>query len=157
MTIAAVLTGIWLLSETGSLLAPFFVSLVLAYILDPLVDRLEGRGMTRSFAVLALILPALVLLSAVATSGQGFLVKKATVNVAAERTAYAPGETARLGIWMTIEEGWHTNSHQPTFDYLIPTAMEVDPPSGWTVEGLDYPPGKLATFAFEYLFSHYTF
>lgn len=92
---------------------------------------------------------SLLLLTASLALGQGFLVKKATVNVAAERTAFAPGTTARIGLWMTIEEGWHTNSHQPTFEYLIPTTLEVALPAGWALEGIDYPPGELATFAFE--------
>ena len=92
---------------------------------------------------------SLLLLTASLALGQGFLVKKATVNVAAERTAFAPGTTARIGLWMMIEEGWHTNSHQPTFEYLIPTTLEVALPAGWALEGIDYPPGELATFAFE--------
>lgn len=35
-----VLAGFWLLSELGALLAPFVVAVVLAYILNPVVDRL---------------------------------------------------------------------------------------------------------------------
>ncbi len=43
-----VLTGLWLLSELGALLAPFVVAVVLAYILNPLVDRLaRSRLLTR--------------------------------------------------------------------------------------------------------------
>ncbi len=62
VAIAAVLTGVWLLVETGSLLAPFFLALVLAYILDPLVDILEGRGISRTLSVLALTVPAVAAL-----------------------------------------------------------------------------------------------
>lgn len=58
------LTLFWLLSTTGSLLAPFVLSVVLAYILDPLVDRLEGRRVPRALAILLLTLPALGILAA---------------------------------------------------------------------------------------------
>ena len=57
VVIAAILTGVWLLVETGSLLAPFVLAVVLGYILDPLVDRLSDR-MSRSVAIMALLLPA---------------------------------------------------------------------------------------------------
>jgi len=95
------------------------------------------------------LLPVLLLAVTGAALAQGFRVEKAQVNAAAERSSFAAGDTARIGIWMTIEKGWHTNSHKPTFEYLIPTAVQVDPPAGWTVEGVDYPPGQLKTFAFE--------
>src|SRR5262245_11683336 len=39
--------AIWLLRTLGSLLAPFVIALALAYIFDPVVDRLEARGIRR--------------------------------------------------------------------------------------------------------------
>ena len=45
---ASVLAMIWLLSTTGSLLAPFVLAVVLAYALDPVVDVLERRRVPRS-------------------------------------------------------------------------------------------------------------
>lgn len=65
VTIFAVLTAVWVLVETGALLAPFFLALVLAYILDPLVDRLTARGLSRSLAVLLLIVPVVGALAAI--------------------------------------------------------------------------------------------
>jgi predicted PurR-regulated permease PerM len=53
---AAVLTLFWLLATTGSVLAPFVLAVVLAYILDPLVDVLERR-VPRVLAILFLTLP----------------------------------------------------------------------------------------------------
>ena len=61
---AGALTLTWLLSTTGSLLAPFVLALVLAYILDPLVDLLQRRRIPRAGAILLLTLPALAILAA---------------------------------------------------------------------------------------------
>jgi predicted PurR-regulated permease PerM len=52
-----VLTVIWLLSTTGSLLAPFVLAVVLAYALDPVVDVLQRRRVPRALAILLLTLP----------------------------------------------------------------------------------------------------
>ncbi|HET9581423.1 MAG TPA: hypothetical protein VFP76_01225, partial [Gemmatimonadota bacterium] len=39
-----VITSLWLLHVAGSFLAPFVLALVLAYVADPFVDRLHGKG-----------------------------------------------------------------------------------------------------------------
>jgi len=57
-----VLTFIWLLDTTGFLLAPFVLALVLAYVLHPLVERMERRRISRTLATFILALPALVIL-----------------------------------------------------------------------------------------------
>jgi predicted PurR-regulated permease PerM len=62
VSIAGLLTLIWLLSTTGSLLAPFVLAMVLAYTLDPLVDALEKRRVPRTAAIALLTLPAVGLL-----------------------------------------------------------------------------------------------
>lgn len=60
---ATLLIGIWLLKTLGSLLAPFILALVLAYILDPSVDRLQRWGIRkRGLAVTVLALPVLSVL-----------------------------------------------------------------------------------------------
>ncbi len=60
---ATLLIGIWLLKTLGSLLAPFILALVLAYILDPSVDRLQRWGIRRrGLAVAVLALPVLSVL-----------------------------------------------------------------------------------------------
>jgi len=59
VTVAGLVTLTWLLSTTGSLLAPFVLSMVLAYALDPLVDALGRKGVSRTPAILLLGIPAL--------------------------------------------------------------------------------------------------
>ena len=71
---------------------------------------------------------------------------KATLNLAADHTVYAAGSGARIAAWVTIEEGWHVNSHEPTYDYLIATDLTVTAPD-WTAR-MEYPPGELETFSF---------
>ena len=57
IAVAALVTLLWVLDTTGFLLAPFALALVLAYILDPLVDRLSEGRLPRWLAILVLALP----------------------------------------------------------------------------------------------------
>lgn len=59
---ATTLLTIWLFATLGSLLAPFVLALALAYILHPVVDRLEARGIKRGIAVSIIFVPAFVVL-----------------------------------------------------------------------------------------------
>lgn len=89
------------------------------------------------------------ILSASVLVGQGPpRTEKASFSVEASKSAFEPGEDARLAAVMAIEKGWHTNSNQPTFEYLIPTKIEVALPEGWTEASIDYPKGQMKTFAF---------
>jgi suppressor for copper-sensitivity B len=74
--------------------------------------------------------------------------KKASISLAADRTSYLPGETARLAVLVDVESGWHVNSNKPTFDYLIPTEVSLDLPPGWPAAEPSYPLGEMKTFAF---------
>jgi suppressor for copper-sensitivity B len=74
--------------------------------------------------------------------------EKASVELDVDRTAYAPGEAGRLVALVRIEEGWHVNSHQPTYEYLIPTTVEVALPKGWEAPRLSYPQPEIARFTF---------
>jgi thiol:disulfide interchange protein len=75
--------------------------------------------------------------------------QKATFVLDADRTAYDPGTAARLAALVTIEHGWHVNSHKPSFEYLIPTVLHLELPAGWPQETVQYPAAKLKTFSFE--------
>lgn len=55
----AILTLYWLLATTGFLLAPFVLGFVLAFMLDPVVDALEGRGIGRTLSIVLLALPVM--------------------------------------------------------------------------------------------------
>lgn len=55
------LTGVWLLSTLGSMLAPFFLALGFAYVLRPAVRRIEGERISRGLAITLLALPLIAL------------------------------------------------------------------------------------------------
>jgi suppressor for copper-sensitivity B len=74
---------------------------------------------------------------------------KARLELSSERSAYGPGETARLTALVVIEAGWHVNSHQPTYEWLIPTVLDLTVPPDWAPATVDYPQGVQRTFAFE--------
>ncbi len=57
MVIAGVLTLFWGLKLYGGLLGPFLLALAVAYLLAPLVARLERRGIGRGLAIVIVTLP----------------------------------------------------------------------------------------------------
>lgn len=60
VTLGAI-TFLWLLNVAGFFLAPFVLALVLAYIADPLVDRLHRGRLSRAWGALLVILIAILL------------------------------------------------------------------------------------------------
>jgi len=85
---ASLMVLIWLLETTGFLLAPFLLALAIAYILDPVVDLLERRGVPRALAIFLLFLP-----------GVG-------VVAAAALVAAAPEAIDRIAGWFTNLRTW---------------------------------------------------
>ena len=97
LAVAGLLTFLWVLDTTGFLLAPFALALVLAYILDPIVDRLEGR-FSRSMAITLLALPVVAVLAVV-----GLIGVPAMVRQAGELISGLPQAIDRL---TGVLEGW---------------------------------------------------
>lgn len=63
LLLGAVAFSGWLLYLLGPVLTPFFISAILAYLADPLVDKLESKGLSRISAVaLVFVLLTLILL-----------------------------------------------------------------------------------------------
>jgi len=92
---SAILTLIWLLATAGAVLAPFVLAMVMAYVLDPLVDRLEARRLPRTLAILLLAVPALAALAALLLLGIPAAVQQLT-DVAEE----APVFFQRVAAWL---------------------------------------------------------
>ncbi len=91
----ALLLGLWMLQELGTLLAPFVLAFVLAYILDPLVDLLEGWKLSRPLAIGALALPVLGLLALLLFWGIPALAGQVEVL-----TRQAPDAVRRIVAWL---------------------------------------------------------
>jgi len=111
ITIAAVLTLIWLLQEVGHLLAPFALAVVLAYVLDPMVDRLHRRGLSRSISVVALIIPAIGLLAVLV-----FGVVPAAFRELISALRAAPVLLERLSLWIEAGQQRLLTVDVPFFD-----------------------------------------
>ena len=60
VTIATLLAAVWVLDTAGTLLAPFFLAFVLAYILDPVADRVSAHPrIGRTAAIFLILVPVL--------------------------------------------------------------------------------------------------
>lgn len=95
LVVAAVVTVFWLLSSTGSILAPFILSIVLAYVLDPLVDRMERMRISRMLAMALLSVVAVGLLAVVV-----LLVVPASLRQLGAVLQDVPVFFQRLGAWV---------------------------------------------------------
>ena len=56
-----------------------------------------------------------------------------------ETDAAHPGTSARVALQMGLNPGFHVNSDTPLDDLLIPTALTLDVPEGFTLGGVAYP------------------
>ncbi len=59
LLVAAGLALVWIVYSLQGILAPFVLAFVLSYVLTPLVDRMEGRGVGRTWSILIIFLIAI--------------------------------------------------------------------------------------------------
>jgi Disulphide bond corrector protein DsbC len=61
----------------------------------------------------------------------------------------ARGSSFQLAVVLRIRNGFHINARKPSADYLIPTELRANLPTGFKSAGeISYPKGELHTFAF---------
>jgi thiol:disulfide interchange protein len=114
----------------------------------PLPIRGSKPQSKRALAFVALF-GCLAMLSPSWSLAQGFLgEEKATLELAANRSAYEPGAVVRLAAHVRLESHWHANSNTPTFDYLIPTELSLELPVGSSEPEFVYPAHKMLAFPF---------
>jgi predicted PurR-regulated permease PerM len=101
VTVATVLMAIWLLDTLGGLLAPFILALAFAYILDPVVDLLEGRRISRGLAIGLLAIPVLGILVLI-----GAVAVPALVDQVGGLLNGLPDALSRLEAWFVEVRGW---------------------------------------------------
>ena len=121
--VAAILTLYWLLATTGFLLAPFVLGLVLAYVLDPLVDGLEERGVGRALAIVILALPVVGLGVVLALFGIPALIVQVDQLIEA-----APTLLDRVGGWIDAIRERILLANIPGLDQeTLPDLRTLDP------------------------------
>jgi DsbC/DsbD-like thiol-disulfide interchange protein len=92
--------------------------------------------------MLAVVLCASVLAIAEENTPQSFG-RPALVTLAPlQAITILPGHTAKVTIRFNIADGYHVNSNKPNSDLLIPTAVKITSPAGFTVGKISYPAGQ---------------
>lgn len=111
---------------------------------------MHTRALHRPTLSILFLLSALLLVpGAGSVEAQGLVAEqKAEMALEADRTSYAAGSEAQVAAVVTIEDGWHTNSHEPTYEWLIPTELTLELPDSWSGAVIVYPEGAMKTFAF---------
>jgi len=71
-----------------------------------------------------------------------------SVSASWDGAAPAAGGAATLLIGVDVQSGWHVNSNAPLDPYLIPTTVRLGLPAGWRSDPPEFPPSRLAKFAF---------
>ena len=79
-----------------------------------------------------------LILSGLATSGLA-QPPQVLIDPVTETDAVHADSTARVGLDIALDPGYHVNSDAPLDDLLIPTVLRLDPPEGFTVEGVAFP------------------
>jgi hypothetical protein len=63
-------------------------------------------------------------------------------------TTIPRGKPGTVQLRFRIGSGFHVNSNKPKSEFLIPTALKLDPPTDIVVGKVSYPPGQETSFAF---------
>jgi Disulphide bond corrector protein DsbC len=92
-------------------------------------------------------LALLVLMSAASARAQ--LGKSPSVSMAPVSTVTAPQATRTIvPLNCRVASGFHINSNTPKSEFLIPTALKMDPPTDIVLGKIEYPEGKDLVFPF---------
>ena len=107
---AALLAGGWLLSALSGALAPFLAAALLAYVGDPLVDKLESRGVRRSVgSALVIVLSGLFFVGLVLSvlpliiELSGRVATRLPAMLTLLQSEAAPWLFAKFGITLTLD------------------------------------------------------
>ena len=71
-----------------------------------------------------------------------------TAEAKLSQESFQSGSVAKIAIVLSIEDGWHVNAHNPTYDYLIGTSVELQSMEGVIIADIRYPEGSLLQFGF---------
>jgi hypothetical protein len=100
---------------------------------------------TACAALLLIILTALPFAHPQIPSGREVVSPSAYVSF----EPVARGSSFQLAVVLKIRNGFHINARKPSSEYLIPTDLRANLPTGFKSAGeISYPKGELRTFAF---------
>lgn len=144
MGIAGLLTLIWGLKLYGGLLGPFLLALALAYVMSPLVARLERRRVPRGLGILLVALPPVIAMIVIAMLAgpqlwtQAVAVVNAVPRFATTILGFLDGVRLRLeGLsFLTLEQRtWLHDLDADQFAYLLQQNAEglLQRLAGWGV------------------------
>lgn len=85
-----------------------------------------------------------VLLASAATAAEVVF----SASAAWQRDPSAAPGAYTLAVTVTVQEGWHVNSHAPLSEDLVATTVQVEAPAGWQVGAPVFPPHRKARFEF---------
>lgn len=71
-----------------------------------------------------------------------------TARLVLSTNAVHSASTTRAAVVATVAPGYHINDHHPTLDYLIPTALALEPGKVFAATSVTYPPGTMKKFIF---------
>ena len=60
----------------------------------------------------------------------------------------SPGHPGRVTLTFKVGDGFHINSHKPLDELLLPTVVQLSPPTDIMIASIGYPEGQLLSFPF---------
>ncbi len=103
-----------------------------------------GRARLRGWSALVSLTVFTVAIASAQTPGKAPTVTTAPVPLT---TAERASQTM-VNLIFRIPAGYHINSNTPKSEFLIPTALKMDPPTDIVLGKTEYPAGEDATFPF---------
>jgi predicted PurR-regulated permease PerM len=87
--------ALWILTSISQVLVPFIVAFLISYALNPLVEKLSRKGMSRTVSALLIILSFLIVITLLII----FLAPQIVIQFS-ELIKVLPGAVNSLGIWL---------------------------------------------------------
>lgn len=60
----------------------------------------------------------------------------------------SPGHLGHVTLVFRVGDGFHINSHKPLDELLLPTAVQLSPPTDIMISKIEYPDGEMLSFPF---------
>jgi len=111
------------------------------------VSAMERRMWGHRSAVFMFVLMAVMVAPGVGQDLTGMTKSRVTM-APADLTTVQRGKSSTVELQFRVEPGFHINSHEPKSSFLIPTALQLDPPSDLVISKVNYPAGEDKSFPF---------